>query len=1164
MRVSGVIWAFALAAAGLYANHVHADDAGLEFFEKKIRPVLVQHCHECHATGANKLGGSLLLDHRDGLRKGGDSGPAVEPGKPEESLLIQALKHGDDAPKMPPKGKLPAAVIADFEEWVKLGAPDPREKPAAGKVDEPWEETFRRRATWWSLQPVQQPAVPETANPGWSAHPVDRFLAAKRETQGLEPAAAADPRTLARRLSLVLTGLPPTPAQVEAFVGECGSTTAGGLLPAPAVEKLVDALLASPHFGERWARHWLDVVHFSETHGNEWNYEVHHAWRYRDYLIRAFNADVPYDQFIREHIAGDLLPQPRWNEREQFNESVIGTGVYRFGEVNHDDCISLRQIGYDLADNQIDTLTKAFQATTVACARCHNHKLDAISMDDYYALLGVLRSSRLVSHSIDAPDALAETSQTLHTLKRDLRREIASAWLQDVKDIPRYMEAAQAQRAFAQDAAELASGLDAKRLEKWVAVLAAEKVPFDDPWDAWRSLSTATDLAADWKKWSEKVAKEDRERSEFNAAQFVTFADFRSAHKSADMAVSLRQAGDSQPPDCGGVPATDAAKSGVPEWQAAGRAFRELATPSGELVLHPQGELLVRAILPAGRYTHTLSDKLNGTLRSPVIPLGKGKISFQVLGQRSSAVRLVSNNCQLNYTNYRALTSPELTWITFSPPDERDSLRTYAELMTMFDNPKFPDQLSSLGGDKDNYRLPWEKAAENPRSYFGITRAVLHDCGEPPRAEVSHLRRLTEGVAPSTMAELAARYVASLEQALKAWAAGNATDDDARWLDAMVRRELLNNSTARSSTWESLASRYRAVEAGISPPRVIAGVGDAGPGVAQPVFVRGDSLHPGHAVPGRYLQALSKSDDKAQGELFASAGSGRWELAQRIADSRNPFTSRVMVNRIWHHLFGTGIVRTVDDFGHVGDLPSHPELLDYLATRFAAEGWSVKRLIRTLVLTRSFQLANQPSLRSREVDPQNRLLQHYPARRMEAEAVRDSILAASGRLDETLYGLSVQPFREKAYADRRLFPGPLDGNGRRSVYIKNNLMEGPKFLGAFDFPGGKVTQGRRDVTNVPAQALAMLNDPFVLQQAGVWAARLVAQPTDSLETRVDAMFQTALNRHPTAEELSRFAQTIDELATLHQVDRSQLLAHLPVWTDVAHAMLNLNEFIHIP
>ncbi|MDB5385015.1 MAG: hypothetical protein JWM11_661, partial [Planctomycetaceae bacterium] len=882
----------------------------------------------------------------------------------------------------------------------------------------------------------------------------------------------------------------------------------------------------------RWARHWLDIVHFTETHGNEWNYEVHHAWRYRDYLIRAFNADVPYDQFVREHIAGDLLPQPRWNTQERFNESIIGTGFYRFGEVNHDDCIGLRQIGYDLADNQIDTLTKTFQATTVACARCHNHKLDAISLQDYYGLLGVIRSSRLASHCIDAPDANAAQIARLRELKAELRKEIAAVWLLDVPQIARYMAAAAAKRSNLPAAVELAQGLDPQRLEKWVAVLADEKLPLESPLAAWRTLSLAatadaTKFAPEWKKLAEQITKEDRERTDFNQANYTTFADFR-----ADQ---------------------------VPDWQIAGQGLQGPAGKSGDFVIQPEGEILVRSILPAGRFTHSVSDKLNGTLRSAVIPPGKKKISFQVLGQHSSAVRLVSNNCQLNYSNYKALKTPELIWITFSPPDDRESLRTYAELMTMFDNPKFPDQLSALGGDGDNYRLPWEKAAANPRSSLGITRVVLHDDPQPPKAEVSHLKRLLTGAEPQVLTELSARYATILEQAIRAWADSQATDDDVRWLDPLLRRELLTNKLNQSPRCEELAKQYRQTDAELALPRITLGMSDCGPGFAQSIFIRGDCERPSEVTPRRYLEVLSKSP-----EVFTAAGSGRLEMAERIASPDNPLTARVMVNRIWHHLFGTGLVRTVDDFGHVGELPSHPELLDYLALRLMEDGWSVKRLIRQLVLTRAFQLTNQPSALAHEVDPQNRLLQHYPARRMEAEAVRDSILSASGRLDHTLFGMSIQPFREKEYADRRLFPGPLDGNGRRSVYIKNNLMEGPKFLAAFNFPGGKVTQGRRDVTNVPAQALALLNDPFVLQQADMWSQQLIKRENDTVAARINAMFQTALNRLPTNEERDRFEQTVKQFADLHQVPAEGVLKNQPVWKEMSHVLFNVNEFIYIP
>lgn len=1107
-------------------------DEGTDFFETKIRPLLVTHCYECHSSESKKLGGNLLLDHRDGVLKGGDTSPAIDPGKPEKSLLLTAVKYEDDGLKMPPKGKLPATAIADLEAWIKMGAADPRLEKPKTRVASSWEEILRTRRDWWSLQPVKKPAVPTPKNAEWSEHAVDRFVLAKLEEKGLAPVNPAEPRTLIRRLSLVLTGLPPSPEQVAAFVQEYEAATKSAK-PQAAVEKLVDSLLASPHFGERWARHWQDVVRFSETHGNEWNYEVHHAWRYRDYLVRAFNSDLPYDQFIREHIAGDLL-QPRWSKEEQINEAVIGTGFYRFGEVNHDDCISLRSIGYDLLDNQIDTLTKAFQATTVACARCHDHKLDAISTQDYYALLGILRSSRLVSHTIDAPDANGALTQQLAALKGEIRKELASAWLQDAKDVSRYLLAAQAKKASRSDAAELAKSLDPQRLEKWVAALTVEKGPLEDPLEPWRNLAASGAADGDafkeqWRKLVDKYAAEERQRTAFNQKETVLFADFRTGDH--------------------------------PGWQVGGQGLQQAA--KGEFMLHAEGGNMVKAILPAGTYTGVLSEKLNGTLRSPVIPSGKKNISFQVMGQRSSAVRLVSNNCQLNYKNYRAListaNSPQLEWITFQPPEDRENLRTYAELMTMLDNPKFPDQLAALGGDKDNnYRLPWEKAAENPRSWFGVTRVVLHD-GEVPKAELSHLRPLFMSTEPASLSDTAAIYANAIEAAVKSWSEDKMADDDVRWLDMLLRCELLRNQTALSPRLEELTKEYRQIESQLAIPRIVAGIAESGSPYDQPVFVRGDCLRPGETTSRRYLEVLAKSTAP-----FQTPGSGRLEIAQRIASAENPLTARVMVNRFWHHLFGTGIVRTVDDFGHVGDLPSHPELLDYLAAEFVEDGWSVKRLIRRLVLTRTCQLASAPSAESRERDPQNRLLSHYPARRMEAEAIRDSILSASGRLDPKLFGMSVQPFREKEYPDRRLFPGPLDGNGRRSIYIKNNLMEGPKFLEAFNFPGGKVTQGRRDITNVPAQALALLNDPFVLQQADLWAAKLIPQPHGTPGERISAMFQTALSRPPTDVERQQFEAMVSELAMLHQVPAADAMKSQPVWKDVAHGMFNLKEFIYIP
>jgi Protein of unknown function (DUF1553) len=394
---------------------------------------------------------------------------------------------------------------------------------------------------------------------------------------------------------------------------------------------------------------------------------------------------------------------------------------------------------------------------------------------------------------------------------------------------------------------------------------------------------------------------------------------------------------------------------------------------------------------------------------------------------------------------------------------------------------------------------------------------------------------------------------------VRVWAANETTEEDARWLAWLLQRGILGNSGKAHPALARLVHGYREVEKQLALPQITPGLADVDDGMEQPVFVRGDPKKTGEFVPRRYLDVLTPAD-----RHFIPHGSGRLALADALASPENPLTARVIVNRIWHHLFGYGLVRTTDDFGRMGDTPSHPELLDWLATRFVEDGWSVKKMIRLLTTSKAFQMTSRADAKTTQVDPLNRLLHHYPARRMEAEAIRDSILATSGRLDRTLYGLSVLPYREGTNEDRRLFPGPLDGNGRRSIYIKVNLMEPARFLSAFDLPGGKVCQGRRDVTNVPAQALAMMNDPFVHQQAEFWAKRLLKNAPTSPAARIDLMFETALGRSPTNEERDRFVEFAQQSAVLNRVSPDKVMSSAAVWQDVAHALFNVQEFVYIP
>ncbi|MBL8178117.1 MAG: PSD1 domain-containing protein [Bryobacterales bacterium] len=959
------------------------------FFETKVRPVLAQHCYSCH--GPEKQFSGLRVDSRDGLLKGGNRGAAVEPGN-SESLLLRAVRH--EGLKMPTGAKLKDSEIADLTAWVRRGAAWPAGKTAVVRsLDDHYRELAAKH---WAFQPVK----------GNGARVEGMLRAAGK---------AVEKRVLIRRAYYVLTGLPPAAEEVERFVAD-GSANAYG--------KLVDRLLASPRFGEQWARHWMDVVRFGETRGYEWNYEILGAWRYRDYLIRAFNEDVPYDQLIREHIAGDLLAKPRVNAREQLNESVIGTAFYRLGEAGHDDCVQFRELATDVIDNQIDTLTKAFQGLTVSCARCHNHKLDPILTEDYYALYGILNSSRHVTLTADSAEANAEVVRELRAMKARMKRDAVAEW----------------------------------RLAAPVLQEKAEKL--EDPSYVWANFTVDG-----WEAMGARYRKEAAERAAFNKANFV--------------ALPLEQ------------------------WHASGQGLRDGITAAGAL----DGAMRV---YPAGLFTHLDSMRLNGAARSPLLPEGKKFVSVRAMGGVLGSYRRVVDNCAIGEGN-RVLDTGRLMWHKTATQAEKHKLPNYVELITRYDNPRIPDRPGVLKGEQ-------LQQMEDPRSWFGITRAVVHDVDETPREELSHMLRLFDGPAVRSREELAARYRKVVGEALERWERGEASDDDVAWLNLLPRREA--------------AAEYRAREERLREPRVIEGMADMGEGRDFEVFLSGSPLNPGPAAPRRFLRYL-------HGERMFRDGSGRRELAEAIANGANPLTARVMVNRIWHHVFGKALVASVDNFGILAEKPERLELLDALAARFVRDGWSVKRMIRLLVLSPEFASAGG-----------------FAMRRLTAEQLRDSILASAGTLRDSMYGPSVSPYRDKPQDYRRLFAGPLDGEGRRSIYTKVTRMEGARLLETFDYPSPMAARGARDVTNVPAQALTLLNDPFVIAQAEVLGKRVMAADAAG---RMRALFRFGLGREPGAAERERFEGLGREIASLSGEARESVA----VWAQLGHALFNLKEFLYI-
>ena len=1090
---------------------------GLELFENKIRPVLIEHCYECHSAATTEIKGGLRVDSRDALRSGGETGAAVVPHKVDESLLLDALRH--ESFEMPPGRKLSEEVIADFVKWVELGAPDSRDKPPtiAEAASLSWKAIFEKRRKWWSLQPLKEVKPPDPEANDWSQQPVDRFLLAAMQTVKLEPAPEAEPRTLMRRLSFVLTGLPPDPAQVQQFVADSKRDSAA------AYEKLVDQLLASPHFGERFARHWMDVVRYTDTYGYEWDNPAKGAWEYRDYLIRAFNQDVSYDQLVREQIAGDLLTQPRIDQNSGFHESLIGPLFYHMGEHRHGDSLDFNGIHQEMINNKIDAFSKAFLANTVACARCHDHKLDAISQRDYYALAAVFMTPRWTSRVIDVPGKHDELIEKLKQLRGEIHQELKQRWKTEAGQFAEELSQALDEKTDNPRAAlwRTAIGLNADE-EKKAAKPKLGEVAY--PTQRLLTVSKPAELAAVWQQLSTewKTASETHRRQ--NQERFNVLTDFE------------------QP----GFPA---------DWQTEGDGIRHGYVNDGTPLIALEGGDVVQRVLPRGYHTQALSSKLPGAIRPPAERDISGKIVSLELagGEWSGFIRVPDNAFQTENVIFFDHSEPK--WQTFADrPLVNGIQRLTFEIATSDLNPNFPPRTGKTrAGGK---LLPAEDFGFDKRSWFSVTRIVTHDAAGVPADELGRFEALFVMAAPQSSAESCQHVGGWLLAAVQRWSEDKASSEDVKLINWLLEKQLLNNTAGNDLRLVQLLADYRRVEQQLPFAHTANSMDERGfTPVRYPLNVRGNVDELGPLVAHDFLEVFAGQNGVSQ-----SPGSGRLELAEFLVSPQHPLTARVYVNRVWQWLFGEGLVRTPNDFGHLGDQPTHPELLDYLAREFMADGWSTKRLIRRLVLTRAFRQSGQVSVAAVNVDPDNRLWQHYPTRRLEAEAIRDTLLTVSGRLDRRLYGRPVESPRSKEDASKRLFNGPLDGEGRRSVYLRMSIMDPPRFLVGFNLPDLKLPTGKRDVTNVPNQALILMNDPFVKAQAKEWSGRLVTQPDESVEQRITQMFFKAYGRAPDASELKRWSALVHDLGGT--ADPQSLLADPSVWTHVAHALFNTKEFIY--
>jgi hypothetical protein len=1125
----------------------------IEFFEKGIRPVLVEKCYSCHSAEAPKAMGGLRLDTAESLLKGGDNGPVVVPGAPEKSLLIKAVTYKELQLKMPPTGKLSDDEIERLTRWVKMGAPDPRKEVAAVPLKAGID--FEKARGFWAFRKIQQPTVPEVRDTRWVRSPIDSFVLAQLEQKGLKPAPPADKHAWLRRVTFDLTGLPPTPQEIDAYLSD-GS--------ALAQQRVVDRLLASPHYGERWARHWLDLVRFAETNGHEFDNDKLDAWRYRDYVIRAFNQDVPYDQFVKEQIAGDLLPQKRLSVDGTHWESPLGTGFYWFGEVLNSATDSVKSRA-DEVDNQIDVLTKALLGLTGACSRCHDHKFDPIPTSDYYALAGFLHSTSVSETVLDSPSTVKQIAAA-RTRIAAINRQI------EVLLKPALQDQIQSLKAYLLAAAEVIPKNAGER-EETARGIARQRALSADLLAAWADRIEAAgkqpeSLFYPYAKVLERMRRDDKPSLD------TAWRETRNALAAA----AAKSSAPAPRSDRGDVIFEEFETESFPSWKVAGQAFGDgpvhrLAPNEG-----------LRDYLGQGlASSFGVSDQMVGSLTSKTFKLPKLFVHVLMGGSREESK---GDKAKLRFTvvadghkSLHLLPKGEagLQWMTlrltkeigrhgyFEIVDRSASGHIVVDRIILSDAPEPPIQafpyraeiMSLLSLEK---LQSMEELAEAYRGLFLRARQRSSDRGGVLAllSPSGRLEDLVGGQVP--IGRQTAPWPGHTRTAVRVAAVSG-------WLPMQTpaKTEANNVSVDRNpSTFQQHLRKLQAERQQLErriPESVFAMTGsDEDPHDVR-VHIRGNHKNLGEVAPRRFLQIIAGEKQAA-----VSEGSGRLQLAESMVCRENPLTARVMVNRIWKHHFGQGIVRSVDNFGKTGDPPTHPELLDFLAQRFIESGWSVKAMHRMMVLSSTYAMSSEPEPEAEKPDPENKSLHRMPLQRLEAESIRDAILAVAGSLDPKMLGPSIPP-HISAYQDGRGKPesGPLDGNGRRSIYIqvRRNFLT-PLFM-AFDYPLPISAMGRRGVSTVPSQALVLMNNEFVARQAEAWAQRLL-QADAVPENLVGKMFLTTFGRPASAKEIKETLDFAKEQRVRHAAlaaDASDSQIKQRVWADVAHVLFNSAEFIYV-
>ena len=1104
-----------------------ADRAAAEaFFESKIRPILIERCLECH--GSEKAKAGLRLDKPQLARAGGDSGAAIVAGKPDESLLIQVVRYTGDL-KMPPRSKLPDAEIALLIEWVKQGATWPE---AAGESGAPGSlrgaegisEDDRR---FWAFQVPQPSDLPQTRDSAWAREPLDHFILSGLEAAGLNPAPQADRRTLIRRATFDLHGVPPTPEEIANFIQDESPE---------AFARVVDRLLASPRYGERFGRHWLDVVRYADSNGLDENLAYANAFRYRDYVVQAWNADKPYDQFLHEQLAGDLLP-PTGRVEDQL-ERTVATGFLSLGAkmLAEDDPVKMQM---DIIDEQVDTLGRAVLGMTLGCARCHAHKFDPVTHEDYYALAGIFKSTKTMENfsvvarwqelPLAAPEVVAARAAQQQRIDQ-VRGKIAQALQSETNAV-----LARARR----NTGDLLLAAEAQgRLDALLASIQSIGPAAGQPAPEGALLVEAEDFAR---------GNVNKVRDGYgagigvlvNAGQTPNFVEYDLQIPRAGIyQIELRYAAAAARPNLLSIGKqllrSDAAGKVTGSWNP------DTQTWFVEAVVALEAGPTVLRLENPGPFPHI--DKL---LLSEVKNAEAQPADFQhawanavALRQRPLVAGFIKPMMQVLSASREKPESVWRTWHEFAaiargetpPAAPTDGLPLKIRERLLAE--PAPVNLSELAGRYQQLGLEattrWEElqSREATRPLTGLADEVLEAFRQVLFAGDGPVQ------APLNVEDL---------------------------YPELVRQELAAQRKEQKSLEDTLPKFPEAMAVTDGQPENLR------------VHLRGSHLNLGAETSRRFPQVFPNSANSS----VNSSQSGRLELAHWLTDRQNPLTARVIVNRVWQWHFGEGLVRSPDNFGRLGERPTHPELIDFLAVRFQEQGWSLKNLHRQILLSSTWQMSTQFDPVAAEKDPENRLWWRINRRRLEVEALRDSILAVAGTLDSNMGG-SLLPTPNRAYVTSTANINPVVYDPpRRSLYLPVVRSALYDVFQAFDFADPSVQSGKRDTTTVAPQALFLMNSELVLKQTREMARRLL-EPAELPDTaRVTELYQRALGRSPRPSEVERALAFLGRYslaaadstggtgAGTTPVAPSMVATRERAWQALCRAVLASNEFIYV-